>query len=473
MTSPQLDPGSFRDREGRVFTLEDRVLRALSPRAFAAWETLAATRFFHRLTEEGKVVATRQVDFPEAELRALSPHWVAVLEHEPIPFVSYPYEWSFSMLRDAAELQLELLLEALEEGLILKDSSAYNVQWQGARPVFIDVASFEKWVEGDPWVGYLQFCQLFLYPLVLTAYRDVSFQPWLRGAIDGISPEECNRLLRLRDRFRPGVFADVYLQAKLQARSARESAASAERSVRAELRQAGFRKEMIAHNVRRLRKIVGKLAWRRSRSEWAEYAEENSYDRENREIKERFVREVAATRHWRLVWDLGSNTGVFSRIAAEHADYVVALDADHLAVDRLYRRLAAEGPGNILPLVGNLADASPALGWRHRERKALSERPRPELTLCLALIHHMVITANIPLPEFVDWLASLGSHLVIEFVTKDDPMVRKLLRNKEDIYHDYEIPVFEACLGEHFEILRQEHLQAGNRKLYFARPLSQ
>lgn len=468
MASPQLDPGSFRDREGRVFTLEGRILRAVSQRAFEDWEALAATRFFARLTAEGRIVATRQAVFPEEEIRAISPHWVAVLEHEPIPFVSYPYEWSFSMLRDAALLQLDLLDEALEEGVILKDSSAYNVQWQGARPVFIDVASFERWVEGDPWVGYLQFCQLFLYPLLLTAYRDVSFQPWLRGALDGISPEDINRLLGWRDRFRPGVFADVYLQARFQAHSARER--DAERSVRAELRQAGFRKEMIVHNVRRLRKIVGTLAWRRSRSEWADYAEEHAYDRENRELKERFVREAAATRHWRMVWDLGANTGTFSRIAAEHADYVVALDADHLAVDRLYRRLAAEGPRNILPLVGNLADASPALGWRHRERKALGERPRPELTLCLAVIHHLVITANIPLPEFVDWLASLGSHLVIEFVTKDDPMVRKLLRNKSDIYYDYEIPVFEACLGEHFEILRQESLRAGHRKLYFARP---
>lgn len=466
--TPQLDAGSFRDREGRVFYHEGRVYRALSQRAFEAWEALAETAFFERWTEQGKIVATSRAELPERELRAVSPHWVAALEHERIPFVSYPYEWPFSMLRDAALLQLDLLLAALDEGFILKDASSYNVQWRGARPVFIDVASFERWTAGDPWVGYLQFCRLFLYPLLLTAYRDVPFQPWLRGSIDGIPPADLNGVLnRWRDRLRPGVFADVYLQAKLQARDA--AADDGKSSLRSDLRRAGFRKEMIVSNARRLRRIVERLAWRRTTSEWASYAEENSYDRENRELKERFVREAAASRCWRLAWDLGANTGTFSRLVAEHAGDVVAFDADHLAVDRLYRDLRADGPANVLPLVVNLADPSPGLGWRHRERKALTERSRPDLVLCLALIHHMVISANVPLPEFVAWLASLGAHLVIELVTKEDPMVERLLRNKEDIYHDYERSTFEGCLAERFEILREQPLQEGRRILYFAR----
>ena len=201
-------------------------------------------------------------------------------------------------------------------------------------------------------------------------------------------------------------------------------------------------------------------------------ADENSYDRENREIKERFVAEAVDRRKWPLVWDLGCNTGAYSRIAARNADYVVAFDADQLAVERLYRSLRAGGPTNILPLFNNLADASPPLGWRHRERRALTERGSPDLTLCLALIHHMVITANIPLPEFVQWLGSLGSALVIEFVTKDDPMVKKLLRNKTDIYDDYEVEVFESCLSESFRVERRETLHRGTRRLYFAVPSS-
>lgn len=460
----RLDPGSFRDRDGRVFYHEGRVYRALSGTAAADWRALADTALFRRAIAAGTIVATTEAELPRAFLEELSPRWECALEHEPIAFISYPYEWPFSMLRDAALLQLELLADALAEGMILKDASSYNVQWRGSKPVFIDVGSFEAWREGDPWAGYLQFCQLFLYPLMLTAHRDVYFGPWLRGSLDGITPAEMHRLLGWRDRLRPGVLTDVYLQAKLTKRDASDA------SLRGELRRAGFRKEMILNNVRRLIKIVRGLAWRRRESQWASYAEENTYEREDREIKERFVRRVAAERPWRSVWDLGSNTGAYSRIAAEHAETVVALDADPLAVDRLYRRLREEGPDNVLPLVVNLTDPSPALGWRHRERQALGERPRPELILCLALIHHLVLTANVPLDEVVDWLADLGSHLVIEFPTKDDAMVRKLLRNKADVYDDYEADYFEHRLRERFEVLRQESYHGGTRRLFFARP---
>jgi ribosomal protein L11 methylase PrmA len=181
-----------------------------------------------------------------------------------------------------------------------------------------------------------------------------------------------------------------------------------------------------------------------------------------------FVREMVLSRPWNLVWDLGCNIGVFSRIAAENARYVVAMDADQLSIERFYQALKAEGNTPILPLVSNLADASPNLGWRGLERKSLTERGKPDLTLCLALIHHVVISANIPLKEFIDWLASLGTSLVIEFVTKEDPMVKTLLRNKQDNYADYEIKYFEQCLDRVFEVAQRKMLASGTRILYFA-----
>ncbi len=467
MTTPRFDHGSFRDRESRVFYRDGRVLRALSQPALDDWRALAGSGFFAALQTAGKIVATRELDADDGEAIEVAAPWVAVLEHERIPYVSYPYEWSFTMLRDAALLQLDLLLAALGDDMILKDSSSYNVQWNGPQPVFIDVTSFERRTAGDPWAGYLQFCQLFLYPLLLTAHRDIPFRPWLRGAIDGITPEEINRVFSLRDRLRPGVLVDVYLQAAAHARTADKKS-----NLRDDLRKAGFKKELIVNNVRRLRKIVGKLAWRRQSSEWAAYAETSSYDRQNRSIKERFVAAAAGRRRWPLAWDLGANTGNFSRIVAEHADYVVAFDADHLAIDRLYRSISKDGPTNILPLVSNLADPSPALGWRHRERKALAERPSPDLTLCLALIHHLALTANVPVDEIVDWLGSLDSHLVIEFVTKDDAMVKKLLQNKDDIYDDYTIEYFEQALERRFEIKGRETFHDGTRTLYYASPRS-
>lgn len=458
----EVEPGSFRDRHGRVFYGPGTVFRGISGRALEEWETLCATRFFPRLTGEERIVSTRRVDRAELPGLAALEGWAAFLEHDPIPFISYPYEWSFSMLRDAALLQLELLAAAIDENMILKDATPYNIQWTGAKPVFIDIPSFQRLGPGEVWIGYGQFCQLFLYPLLLQAYKNVPFHPWLRGSIDGITPECCLSLMSARDLFRPGVLKDVYLQAKLQGRFG-----DSPRNVRSDLLEAGFSAAMIRSNLRRLGKLVRRLKWADRRSEWSEYAEHNGYAEVDQRAKQAFVRDAVQSQRRELTWDLGCNTGRYARIAAENARYVVAMDADHLAVDRLYRRLKDEGNTSILPLVNNLADPSPNVGWRNLERKTLPQRGRPDLLLCLALIHHVTISANIPVADFVDWLASLGGDLVIEFVTKDDAMVKKLLRNKEDQYHDYTLECFEACLSRVFCIRRREVLSSGTRVLYF------
>ncbi len=464
MTVPPYEPGSFRDRTARVFYHEGAVFRSLDQRAWREWERLRSTAFFRRAIADGKVVATEPAD-PAAVAQSASGPCQGILRHETIPVVSYPYEWSFGMLKDAAILQLELLAAALEEGMVLKDASPYNVQWVGARPVFIDVPSFQTLAEGEPWVGYRQFCQLFLYPLLLQAYKDVPFQPWLRGRLDGIEPEQCLQLMSVRDYLRRGVLSHVLLQAKVQARYA-----STTRDVKADLRKAGFDVRLIKANVKGLRRLVDGLEWKRRRSTWSEYTRCTSYDADDAERKATFVRASLGTREWPLVWDLGCNTGAFSRIAAERARYVVALDADQLAVERFYQALKTEDRSRILPLVSNVADPSPDLGWRGLERRQLVGRGRPDLILCLALIHHLVLGANIPLQELIGWLAGLGGDLIIEFITKQDPMVRQLLRNKDDIYEDYEREYFERCLSAHFSIARQETLASETRIIYYAVP---
>jgi hypothetical protein len=467
MSEIELESGSFRDRNARVYYDGERVVRGLGQHAAQEWDQLSVTRFFPRLLSDRKVVATRRVDdasFTTPDGR----QWSLFLEHERIPFVSYPYEWSFSMLKDAALLQLELVEAALAEGVILKDSSPFNVQWFGSSPVFIDVVSFERLRPGEPWVGYRQFCRLFLYPLLLEAYKGVPFRPWLRGSLDGIDAQHCRSLMSLRDLLRPGVFTHVYLQSKLQQRYA-----AADVDVKAKLRDSGFDKQLIQNNVRRLTKVIGSLRWHPGGSEWSDYADQHGYDERDFADKTAFIRDVVGTRRWKMTWDLGSNTGVFSRMAAEGSDYVVAMDADPLAIDRLYASLQSEGQRTIHPLVVNLADPSPDLGWGGCERKSLRHRGKPELTLCLALIHHAVITANIPLAEFIDWLAGLESALVIEFVTRDDAMVQKLLRNKRDDYTDYTQSSFETCLNRSFRIVKQQTMRSGTRVLYFAEPRSQ
>jgi SAM-dependent methyltransferase len=460
-TPANLEPGSFRDPESRVFYAGDEVYRALSPDGLSDFEALRASD----LLDDERIVRT-ELAGDTAALRGLLVHEpAAVLRHERIPFVSYPYEWTFSMLKDAALLQLDLLLASLDRDLVLKDATPYNVQFKGARPLFVDVGSFERLRQGEPWIGYRQFCMLYLYPLVLQAVKGVEFQPWLRGAIDGIAPAEMRALLSLRDRFRKGLFTNVFLHARLERRYADRAEQTGQ-----EVRRV-FKKELFVANVRKMRRLVERLSWDPPQGVWTAYGERNSYSDDDARRKDEFVREVARSRDWRLVWDIGANNGRYSRIAAERATTVVAVDADQGPVELLYRDLREERDERILPLRMNLADPSPGLGWRGLERRALAERGTPDLVLALALVHHVAIAANVPVREIVDWLASLGSALVIEFPTREDPMVKKLLAPKrEGLHPDYELDFFERALKEAFEVERSERLESGTRVLYFARP---
>jgi len=461
-----LDPGSFRDPDSRVLLAGDGVYRLLSERGREDWERLRAAAVFADATAAGTLVAT------EAVAREAVPGLdglpaAAVLRHERVPFVSYPYEWTFGMLRDAALLQLDLLAAALDDGLILKDSSPYNVQWRGAAPVFIDVGSFEPLRAGEPWVGYRQFCMLYLYPLMLTAFRGVPFQPWLRGSLDGIAPADAARLLARRDRLRRGVMTNVVLHARLEHRYADVAG----REVRRELRGAGFSAELVKANVRKMRRLVERLRWEPGATAWTGYGEDDGYAAADREAKAAFVREAAGRRRRRLAWDLGANDGDYARIAAEHSHCVVAMDADHPTVELLYRALRDEGERRILPLVVDLCDPSPGRGWRGRERAPLPDRGRPELTLCLALVHHLAITRNVPLAEVVAWLASLGGEVVVEFPMREDPMVARLLAAKRDGAHeDYTVERFEALLADAFDVRRRAPLPCGTRVLFEAAP---
>jgi hypothetical protein len=464
------DGGSFRDPDGRVFELDGELFRGLTAEGLADWEAFASSGMVDRMIASGELVETTVAE-PAAldALRAVDPEgaWVAALRHERLPFVSYPYEWTFSMLRDAALLQLRVTREALSADLALKDATPYNVQWRGARPVFIDVGSFARAHEGEPWLGYRQFCMLFLYPLLLEAYRGISFQPWLRGSLEGIRPAEARALLRGRDTLRGGVLKHVALHAKLES-----SHADGEKDVRRELKEAGFDKQLVEANLKSLEKLVTGLEPPGGPTEWSDYGATCSYSDEDTRAKEEFVRAAVRTRQRSLVWDLGANDGRYSRIASERSDYTIALDADQGVVDRLYRALKAEGTENILPLVGDVADPSPGLGWRGCERVPLGHRGRPDLVLALALVHHLVIGRTIPIRELVDWLAENGGELVVEFPHADDVQVRRLLaRKREGSHPDYTRPAFEQALRARLAILGSAELPSGTRTLYHAAPV--
>ena len=449
----RFDAGSFRDPDSRVFyTPEGDVRRALSPCGVEDFEAFAASALFAATQADGSVVRTSRID-------------EATLEHERIPFVTYPYEWCFGMLRDAALLQLDLLDRALAEGLSLKDATPYNVQWRGTTPVFVDVGSFERLRPDEPWVGYRQFCSLYLYPLMLTAYTGVNFQPFLKGSLEGIEPADAAALLPRRK----GVTINARLLARLERKQGDQSA----RETNAKLAKAGFKPEIIRAQVRRLHKLVDGLEWRTERTAWTEYGEDNrGYDAAALEAKRAFVEQAAERVKPALAWDLGANDGAFAELVAPHAGTVLAMDADHETVERLYLKGSGQGgqslSSGIVPLVIDLADPSPARGWALAERGPLKERGRPDLTLSLALVHHLSITRNVPVRAILAWLKSLGGTHVIELPLREDPMVQRLLSAKRDdaAHPDFDRAPFEAALHELFTVHRTQDL--GSRVLYEA-----
>lgn len=478
------DPGSFKDPAGRVYRAGERVLRGLDQDAAAVVAELLRSPFYQRLVAAGDVVRSSWPAAADAARNSvLAEGWSAVLEHEPVPFLSWPYEWPFSMLQDAALLQLRLLTASVGNGWTLKDATPFNIQYSLAsgapRPVFIDVPSFTP-RHGAYWRGHRQFCATFLAPLLLTAHLGVPFAPLLKHAPEGVPPEDAIKYFHGLRRFRRGVPAHIWFPARAE-RALRKPGA---RRQRVGGSRAGTQSQrMLLALLDSLTRLVRRLSYGAPRSAWTAYPSSHSYDDADFERKKEFVRRHAATLRPALTLDLGANTGVFSRICAPFSRVVVAADADHDAVETLYLALrdnkpARRGDGveragegrNILPVVLDLANPSPGLGWACAERVAFHARAKPDLVLCLALIHHLRVAANVPLPLVLDWLRAFDAPVVLEFVGREDGMFAALVANKEERYEDYSAAAFEAHLRDRFHIRDRLALKGGARELLLLLP---
>lgn len=460
------DPGSFRDPSSRVFVDRDAVWRGLDATGLADFEAFAATRTFAEAVADGRLVGTTRVPVEEAPIEG---SWAGALRHDRLETITYPYEWAFSMLRDAALLQLDLSRSALAEGVLTKDATSYNLQFDGGRPVFIDVGSFERLVPGEPWPGYRQFCELFLNPLYLQAIAEIPFQPWLRGSMNGISPTAAAAALGTRKRTRRDLFTHVRMHARAEARYAD---ADATRDVKGELRRAGFGPRIIDAQMANLQRAVQRLEWKAAASTWSAYSERGHYTDKDLEAKADVVSRATAALASPLVLDLGANDGHFSRLAVKAgARRAIAVDGDHLVIDHLYRQLRADGEDRILPLVIDLADPSPSMGWRNAERPAFVQRVRPDLVLCLAVIHHLALTNTVPFDGIVAFLRDFDAPVVVEMPHRDDPMAARLLARKRDgLFDHYDQPQWEDALERRFSVVAKTTLPSGTRTLYHCQP---
>jgi hypothetical protein len=417
---------------------------------------------YDKLVKAGRLIPHIEADQSPAEPDAGGGVY-KIIQPERVPFISYPYEWSFGQLKDAALATLSIQRRALKAGMSLKDASAYNIQFVRGKATLIDTLSFEIYKEGQPWVAYRQFCQHFLAPLALMALKDIRLNQLLRVYIDGVPLDLASELLPSRTRFNFGLLTHIHLHAGAQKKYSGADVKS---------RTGTMSKQAMTNLIESLDATVRKLDWKPGGTEWGNYYDITNYSDAAFEHKKQLVGEWAAGLKPTLVWDLGANNGVFSRVAGGISAYVVSSDVDPTAVEQNYRQVKSEKSENLLPLLLDLTNPSPAIGWANQERDAFHGRGPADMVLALALVHHLAISNNVPLPQLADFLAKWGKWLVIEFVPKSDSQVQKLLVSREDIFPTYTREGFEAAFKQKFNIREAIPVRESERVLYLMESLN-
>jgi ribosomal protein L11 methylase PrmA len=446
---------SFRDPNGYLFYKDQILYRQINHPYKPHFHKLHESGLYETLVNKGWITpyteATIEPDNPEIAYLVIQP--------EQLPFISYPYEWCFSQLKDAALLTLKIQKTALKFGMTLKDSSAYNIQYHPAtgKPVLIDTLSFETYSEGNPWVAYRQFCQHFLGPLALMAHTDVRLNQLSKIYIDGPPLSLISKLLPFKTKLNFGLLSHIHLHAKAQSRFAGTP-------------QPGPRQAMSKNNllalIDNLERTTQKLIWVPGGTEWGEYYQDTNYSREAHLHKHGLIKEFIDEISPDYVWDLGANTGLFSRIAQQLGATTIAFDIDPGAVEKNYLQVKSEKENNLLPLLLDLTNPSPGLGWENQERDSLYDRPKPDLIMALALIHHLAITNNTPLEMVASMFSNLAPWLIIEFVPKQDSQVQKLLATREDIFNNYHQDGFEHAFQHYYELIKIKEINHTLRRLY-------
>ena len=455
---------SFRDPSGFLFTRDGELLRQVNERYRPHYDLLRTSGLYLALVKDGLLIPHEERPLTEAACEGAA----YVLAPERIPFVSMPYEWSFGQRKAAALITLRVQALALQHGMTLKDASAFNVQFRGTRPVFVDTLSFETYVEGAPWIAYRQFCQHFLAPLALEAKVDGRLARLLRQHIDGIPLDLASTLLPTRTRLSPAMLMHIHLHARSIAKHSatdERAEASGKRSKSATISRLGL-DGLISH----LTSAVESLQWRPKGTEWGAYEETHNYDDIGRTAKQTLVGEFVRKSGARRVLDLGANAGEYSVVArVSGAALVVAADGDPVAVERAFRRFTATDETGIHPLLVDLTNPSPSQGWDHREWPSLADRGPFDAVMALALVHHLAIGNNVPLDGVAAMLGRLGNAVIIEWVPKSDPQVQRLLSAREDVFDGYTEDAFRAAFARVGREVAREPVGTSGRVLYLFR----
>lgn len=454
------EAGSFRDPSGFVFTIGDCIYRQVQTSYSSEYDLLMASGLYTALTTAGLLIEHTEDSLDLAESQGA----YRILRAERIPFISYPYEWCFSQLKDAALATLEVQKLAVSHGMSLKDATAYNIQFRNGKPVFIDTLSFERYTEGRPWVAYRQFCQHFVAPLALMTHTDIRLGQLLRTNLDGVPLDLAARLLPKSTCLKPGLLTHVHIHGAAQRHYADQSAQQS-------AKQGTLSKMALLGLIDSLEGTIRKLNWLPGGTTWSDYYANTNYSDSAMEGKKALVSQMLALVQpsAEFVWDLGANTGLFSRLASSVGAHTIAWDIDPAAVEKNYLQCKSSGERNLLPLLSDLTNPSPSQGWALTERMSMVARGPAGAALALALVHHLAIANNVPLDRVAEFFCSLTEWLIVEFVPKSDSQVKRLLAAREDIFEDYHQDGFEQSFRIYFEIIRSEAVPQSERTLYLMR----
>ncbi len=452
-TTNGLDASSFRDPNGFIFRRQGRLYRQINRQYRDEYDLLINSGLYQKLSAERLLISHEEVD---AEF-SMAPDPYKIIQPLLVPFISYPYEWAFSQLKDAALLTIHIQKIAMQHGMSLKDASAYNIQFVRGNPMLIDTLSFEKYREGRPWIAYRQFCQHFLAPLALMARNDVRLNQLSRVFLDGIPLDLASRLLPVATYARFSLLSHIHLHARSQKHFQNKSQRTSERTLN--------RFSFMAL-IDSLESAVTGLNWQPQGSEWADYYDHSNYSPEAIEFKCKCIDDYLHELDPRQVWDIGANTGLYSRLAASRHIPVISLDIDAAAVELNYRQSRREANQFILPLVGDITNPSPGIGWENIERMSLLERGPADTIMALALVHHLAIGNNLPFARIAQLFSRLCRTLIIEFIPKEDSQVQRMLSTREDIFHGYHVRGFEEEFSRFFSIARCEKISPSTRSIY-------
>ncbi|MEE9190502.1 MAG: SAM-dependent methyltransferase [Candidatus Neomarinimicrobiota bacterium] len=453
----EIVPSSFRDPSGFLFYQNGVLYRKVNPGYKDNYDFLIKSGLYDALVEDELLIPHMEID----ENWSKADDGSIVIQPEPLQFISYPYEWCFSQLKNAALLTLRIQKRALEFGMSLKDCSAYNLQFKNCRPIFIDTLSFEKYVEGPPWVAYRQFCQHFVAPLAIMSYKDIRLNQLSRVYIDSIPLDLASVLLPMKTYLNPRLLMHVHLHSRSQKHFATKTF---------DPNRSNMKKQSFMAILDNLEKTVKKLNWQIKDTEWTNYSDQTNYSTQAFVHKKQIVAEFIDRLKPSGVWDLGSNIGIYSRIASNRGIPTISFDNDPGAVEKNYLNGVSNGELNILPLLLDLTNPSPATGWENKERMNLLQRGPTDTILALALVHHLAISTNMPLKKIASFFSTICSSIIIEFVPKTDSQVQKLLSTREDIFPEYTQANFESVFRQHFNIQRSAKIIESDRTIYLMTP---